>query len=292
MKKVNVILALLLSVTAQAQPQEKDTLAVSDFIATYIYQCHTQDADGKDVTDSIQLSLQVSGNLWKCSPNDKSEGVIANDQAYQEALMHVPTVWMGYPEGSITSHETLFPYIYETQEVRQPILWDIASTDTLTIEGYLSHRATATYKGKTWVVWYTEDIPSSAGPWKLGGLPGLILRAEDREGIHSFTLNGLLQEQQPIVFQHYRSALAFNQGTFTRQRFDFQKMEHGKFLKFKKKILGNKLYPQHPNFYAPNALSSFGSVEHWQGTGGRTIQRANGVVMLDKAHVYQPLELK
>lgn len=292
MKKLNVILALLLSVTAQAQPQEKDTLAVSDFIATYIYQCHTLDADGKDVTDSIQLSLQVSGNLWKCSPDDKSEGVIANDQAYQEALMHVPTVWMGYPEGSITSHETLFPYIYETQEVRQPILWDIASMDTLTIEGYLCHRATATYKGKTWVAWYTEDIPSSAGPWKLSGLPGLILRAEDREGIHSFMLNGLLQEQQPIVFQHYRSALAFNQGTFTHQRFDFQKMEHRAFLKFKKKILGNKRYPQHPTYYAPNAMEAFGSVEHWQGTGGRTIQRANGVVMLDKAHIYQPLELK
>lgn len=39
--------------------------------------------------------------------------------------------------------------------------------------------ATTNYKGRDWVVWYTPEILISDGPWKLWGLPGLILEAYD-----------------------------------------------------------------------------------------------------------------
>jgi hypothetical protein len=37
------------------------------------------------------------------------------------------------------------------------------------------------FKGREYIVWYAPSIAYAEGPWKLGGLPGLILEAYDKE---------------------------------------------------------------------------------------------------------------
>ncbi len=56
--------------------------------------------------------------------------------------------------------------------------WDI-STETKTIAGFLCTKATTTFRGRQWIAWFTMAIPVPFGPWKLHGLPGLILEAHD-----------------------------------------------------------------------------------------------------------------
>lgn len=68
--------------------------------------------------------------------------------------------------------------------------WDI-TTETKDIGGYPCTKATAHFRGRTYEAWFTPQIPLSAGPWKLGGLPGLILEARDLTGVISFTFAGL-----------------------------------------------------------------------------------------------------
>jgi GLPGLI family protein len=42
--------------------------------------------------------------------------------------------------------------------------------------------ATGIFGGRDYDVWFTPEIPVSLGPYKLGGLPGMILEAASRDG--------------------------------------------------------------------------------------------------------------
>ena len=57
-------------------------------------------------------------------------------------------------------------------------VWNVSS-ETKSISGYNCIKATTSFRGREWIVWFSPDIPLSFGPWKLHGLPGLILEASD-----------------------------------------------------------------------------------------------------------------
>ena len=63
--------------------------------------------------------------------------------------------------------------------------WNLELGDT-TIVGYNCKKATCNFRGRKWTAWYTLDIPISEGPWKIDGLPGMILKAVDSLNQFSF----------------------------------------------------------------------------------------------------------
>ena len=79
-------------------------------------------------------------------------------------------------------------WFYEEPLVAQQ--WEI-SDSTKTILGYECVKATCDYRGRHWTAWFTPEIPIQDGPWKLYGLPGLILIAEDSSGQYSFVADGI-----------------------------------------------------------------------------------------------------
>ena len=78
------------------------------------------------------------------------------------------------------------------------IQWEI-SDSTKSVLGYDCIKATANYHGRNWTAWFAPDIPLQEGPWKLTGLPGLILEASESTGQHSFVATGLEATNQEIV---------------------------------------------------------------------------------------------
>lgn len=88
---------------------------------------------------------------------------------------------------------------YYTEPIGE-IQWEIGDS-TKTVLGYECSIATANYHGRHWTAWFTTEIPLQEGPWKLTGLPGLILEASESTGQHSFIATGLEasnQEMYPI----------------------------------------------------------------------------------------------
>ena len=68
--------------------------------------------------------------------------------------------------------------IFAVEEKILVIDWAITQ-DTKEIMGMPCQKATGDFKGRTYEAWFSTQLPYSNGPWKLGGLPGLILEASD-----------------------------------------------------------------------------------------------------------------
>lgn len=56
------------------------------------------------------------------------------------------------------------------------------------IAGYQCQKANGNYHSRNYIVWFTNDLPFKAGPWKLTGLPGLIVKVEDSTNRIKFEL--------------------------------------------------------------------------------------------------------
>jgi len=90
-------------------------------------------------------------------------------------------------------------YLYEDALNSQK--WEIKS-DTSTILSYPCQKAITTFRGRVYEAWFTTDIPINNGPWKFGGLPGLILKISDKKQYFVFECKGIekLKIMEPIKF--------------------------------------------------------------------------------------------
>ena len=173
--------------------------------------------------------------------------------------------------------DAIFPKEFEGYEPTPSLDW-ILTADTLSINGYRCSRAEVTFRGVRWTAWYTEEVPSSVGPWRLRGLPGLIVKATG--DAHTFTLTELRREASAIT---YASDIKI------------ERMKYPKLLKYRNEVFGSKQYPKNPLHYLPAntdmGIEQVTVIKNESGTGGYVI--ANGSFhMLQKAHVHQPLEKK
>ena len=88
---------------------------------------------------------------------------------------------------------------YYQYEEKMNMDWNLLEGDTLVL-GYNCNKASTEYNGRVWTAWYSRDIPIADGPWKLCGLPGLILYAYDSKKEFIFTCIGVLKDiHEPIT---------------------------------------------------------------------------------------------
>ena len=88
-------------------------------------------------------------------------------------------------DNKLTTISTMAPFSYIYEEKTPLIEWKL-SDETQTVCGYECRKAEGEYGGRKWTAWYAEEIPVPFGPWKLTGLPGLVMQAYDSDNIHRF----------------------------------------------------------------------------------------------------------
>ncbi len=157
--------------------------------------------------DSVSAIPGVSDDIVKKYQED-----ILKSETYFEQEVNT-----SLPDGKINVFCDMAPERYKYDQKLPLIAWK-ETEDTDTVCGYLCKKAIGEYGGKKWTAWYAEDIAVPFGPWKIFGLPGLVLKATNEEGNHSF------------------EAVAFRQGSgeFAPSKIPDQiAIKHDKFIELK-----------------------------------------------------------
>ena len=146
----------------------------------------------KTVFYSETTFLKDSLNLLAFDAN----GSIINDEEYKKrcAIYGGTTSEIAFidyrTEKISTGWQCPGIFIIGTSSLEQP-LWETTGETKTTLKGYAAKKAEAEFMGRKWIIWYSEDLPLPYGPWLLWGAPGLIIKAQDSEGIFDFTFLGI-----------------------------------------------------------------------------------------------------
>ena len=217
--KIVVYLLLLTSLAVQAAAREPMLdRAYMKCLYRYVYLNDTLTGKTKDDL----LILQIGKSISKCFshysnqvdslsalPNgDMIIGKMISDAMNNGEFMRgnyphkrlKTYIYKNYPEGRMTVTDGLILQDYRYVDSLHAQTWTMGDS-TRDVLGYTCQQATADFRGRRWTAWFATDIPVSDGPWKLGGLPGLILEAYDKGHQYTFTAVGLERvAEEPIVF--------------------------------------------------------------------------------------------
>lgn len=164
-----------------------------------------------------KMKLQVFMEYSKSNGKIKSPGGVFKERIYKN-----------YPKGlvSVFNHFDLAHWTYtEYWEIPQ---WELQNL-TKKILNYPCQLAISKYRGRIWYAWFTFDIPISEGPWKLCGLPGLILEAYDEKKDYHYIATGLSKSNIPDV------------GIYNYSEYDWFKTDRIRYLKTWYKALNTNM---------------------------------------------------
>lgn len=168
---------------------------------------HVQDTTQKDkpYTENMLLAIGKNASLY-ASYDGLDQTVIRNNHILERAKSLDPglisiqldrtapdvnsIVYFFFAKENkfLTKERLINTYLIE--ENAPKINWTI-TTDTADFSGIHGQKATTYFKGRNWVAWFVPDLPFQSGPWKLNGLPGLIIDAYDEKKEVWFQFAGL-----------------------------------------------------------------------------------------------------
>lgn len=217
MKKISIIVSVIIVLTTVASGKvlrrtlgifpssvsETETIAPETMEFVYDYKwCNDTTGQLKDNYTADQMLLQIGPDglskfssyknltvdslLMKITPEQVAEAAMDGKLSTGEFM----TIFKNYPLGKLTHTEKICMDWFRYEEEMPELEWEL--TDSVTnVLGYECHSAVCNFRGREWTAFYTEDIPLMEGPWKLHGLPGLIMRASDKEGHYLFECIGI-----------------------------------------------------------------------------------------------------
>lgn len=204
--KKQLLLAALLMAGMAAEAQKPDTARV---LVHYKF-THVRDTTDRahPYTENMALFVGKKAGTYR-----SYDGLVANEQfrkAWAAAATASPdgqprinrggagsrTQYYQYPNAKqMLTKDNLAMNEYLVDSPMPAINWQIGA-DTASFGGLHCQKATGHFKGRNYMVWFCPDLPLPAGPWKLNGLPGVIVDAHDTKNEVIFQFDGI----EKVVF--------------------------------------------------------------------------------------------
>lgn len=147
---------------------------------------------GRNVTRFYSYKTWQTDSLVRVTP---PEQVLANLGSFHSGVRD--ELFLDQAAGRLTHTDQIgMDYLLYTEPL-PAIDWELEEGER-TILGYACRRARCTFRGRNYEAWYAPEIAVSAGPWKFGGLPGLILAIKDDDGVLDLEATGVEQRVEPI----------------------------------------------------------------------------------------------
>lgn len=190
-----------LSILSNCPETETISTGTTEFV--YNFRCcvdTTETLEENYVSDDMLLQIGASGlskfSSLKNLTVDSLMMALTSEQmmlaanegklAYGEFM----TIYKNYPEGKLTHTDKICQDWFRYEEDMPSFEWEL--TDSIeNVLGYECIGARCSWRGREWIAFYTEEIPIMEGPWKLHGLPGLIMKASDADDEYSFECKGI-----------------------------------------------------------------------------------------------------
>ena len=150
---------------------------------------------GKDVSEYYSYTSFMADSVLRADIQSGASQQTINEHLQQYGFGVIShRIYKHYPKGQLTLFDRIAMDNFVVEEPMPKIDWTIHA-DTATICGYSCQKATTHLYGRDYEAWFTPEIPRSDGPWKLHGLPGLILKAEDSQKHYCFIASGIEQSK-------------------------------------------------------------------------------------------------
>ena len=228
MKKTVILIMLLLSIILKGKSQltahhnyaiDKYKVLDSAYMnCTYKLNYIIDTLNKSQISTDIQ-TLQIGKDISKYFSQYLLDYSVKIKKLTDQGAQRVPSltergacsyeVFKYYPSGKYTITDFGAERIgANVHEESIPILsWELKN-EFDTVLSYRCQKAVAQFRGRTYEAWFTSEIPISNGPWKLGGLPGLIMKVSDRQHYFNFECIGLesLKKKEPIKLYQIKYA--------------------------------------------------------------------------------------
>lgn len=187
--------------------------------------------------------------------NDMSEGKITiqdfskNREFFSKypspGLLNKYQLYINYPANKITTIDKISTSEYLFEEKIEPMKWTILE-DTMSLSGYTCQKASTDFRGRSYIAWFTPELPWNQGPYKFRGLPGLILKIEDTKQNFIFECIEILRLQK-------KQLIVINKKDFIRtSRSEYRKLLKSVFDNPYQAIIGNNINNIHMSVEASN----------------------------------------
>ncbi len=220
MKRLLYILSLHMLLISQnaafAQPKFSDT-ALYKITYKFIFAYDTTDF-GKKSSENVNLYIGQAYSVYRDAEYELYEQEKLKEM--QQLKYQIETRDLSKPitrSGSLTKipksevfkkidanvlykKEVLAGRDYVIEDNLPQIQWKIDS-ETKMFGNIKGQKAQGYFRGRVYIAWFAPLLKLRAGPWKLSGLPGVILEAYDEKNEVLFSFTGLefLQKKGPTI---------------------------------------------------------------------------------------------